>query len=117
MAEYQVALEYNLRAPHVIILEAMLTVSPKTQYLNMAVPIIPADTGPVYNDIILHYHKAFKCKYKQSVVVHNSKSQCAYIIEPQRQKTYLRLYASSEDSEQPVHSRSPIRIVTWHKFE
>ena len=36
-----------LRAPWVIILDAMLTVSPNTQYLNITVPMIPADTGPV----------------------------------------------------------------------
>ena len=35
-----------LRVPQLIILEAMLTVSPNTQYLNITVPTIPADTGP-----------------------------------------------------------------------
>ena len=33
-------------------------------------------------------------------------------MEPQRQKTYLRTCAASEDSDQPAHSRSLIRIFT-----
>ena len=34
-------------------------------------------------------------------------------MEPLRQKTYLRTCAPSEDSDQPAHSRSLIRIFTW----
>ena len=45
----------DLRAPLLIILEAMLTVSPNTQYRSMAVPIMPADTGPETNNITLVY--------------------------------------------------------------
>ena len=32
------------------------------------------------------------------------------IFQPQRQKTYLRKLAPSEDSDRPAHSRIPIRI-------
>ena len=41
-------------------------------------------------------------------------SWCFYqkIYEPTRQKTYLRHYAPSEDSDQTAHSRSLIRIFT-----
>ena len=35
------------------------------------------------------------------------------ISKPQRQKTYLRTCAPSEDSDQPAHSRSLIRIFPW----
>ena len=40
----------------------------------------------------------------------NSVSSPRKLNEPQRQKTYLRTYACSEDSDQPAHSRSLIRI-------
>ena len=33
-------------------------------------------------------------------------------FEPERQKTYLRTCVSNEDSDQPAHSRSLIRIFT-----
>ena len=38
----------------------------------------------------------------------------APVHEPQRQKTYLLPCAPSEDSDQPAHSRSLIRIFTGH---
>ena len=41
-----------------------------------------------------------------------------YIVsKPQRQKAYLRTCALSEDSDQPAHSRSLIRIVTGRNLD
>ena len=37
--------------------------------------------------------------------------------EPQPQKTYLQICAPSKDYDQPIHSRSPIRIFTWFILE
>ena len=37
--------------------------------------------------------------------------------EPQRQKTYLRIYAPSDDSDQPARMRRLIRIVTGRIFD
>ena len=37
-------------------------------------------------------------------------------IEPKRQKTYLRTCTTSEDSDQPAHSRRLIRIFTGRFF-
>ena len=42
----------------------------------------------------------------------SNKTSTFIINEPQRQKTYLRNYAPSGDSDQPVHSRSVIRTFT-----
>ena len=39
------------------------------------------------------------------------------IFEPQRRETSLRTCAPSEDSDQPAHSRSLIRIFTGRKFD
>ena len=40
------------------------------------------------------------------------RSMHVYLQEPQRQETYLHTRAPSEDSDQPAHSRSLIRIFT-----
>ena len=41
----------------------------------------------------------------------------SYINESRRQKTYLRTCVPSEDSDQPAHLRSLIRIFTGHMFD
>ena len=54
--------------------------------------------------IVAHQRKLVIC----FISVHKHESK-----EPQSQKTYLQVCAPSKDSDQPTHSRSPIRIFTW----
>ena len=64
---------------------------------------------PVFDLSLLALHKGQLNNYLHMV--------CATvdtINEPQRQKTYLRAYAPGEDSDQPVHSPSLIRIFSGH---
>ena len=47
-------------------------------------------------------------------ILHDNNRLRSALFEPPRLKSYLRIYAPSEDSDQPAHSRSLIRIFRGH---